>query len=407
MNRDTLRGRLFWLLAAVVGSVLLIAASVMAQQTLATGASGMARMSAAAIAALDRALPQNRGAGERASLARLGVQISATPPPHSAPQYPLGREVLARLATTRRVPEDLRFDAGEPLRLWFRSRSVPDLWIGLPLEHLREPVARASIWILLLAGAIVWLAAMLIARQLMRPIERVAAAAPDILAGHMPAQLLQGATRETERMVEALAQAARVVREHNSAREQLLIGLSHDLRTPLARLRFALELGDDADARTRVGMLDDIGEMDALIGEALALARGSNDEPRSAVDLAALLRDIAGRFRVQGDVRCDEGVDAVVCVVQPLAVRRALGNLVQNALRHGAEPIELALRMHGDVLELGVRDHGRGPAEAGSGTRGFGIGLSVVRAVATAHRGSLELRTLADGFEAVLILPAG
>lgn len=405
MSRPRLRSRLLLLLTAVVGSVLLIAAAVMAQQTLGEGATRLARMVGAAVAALDRALPQNRGSEERASLARLGVQLSQTPPPHQRPDTLLGRELMATLQRDRRIPDELHFSSGPPVRIWFRSRSVPELWIGLPLENLREPVARASFWILLLAGAVVWIAAGLLARQLLRPLERVAAAAPRMLAGDPPGDLLDGATRETVQLVEALDRAARTLREHNAARERMLVGLSHDLRTPLARLRFALELGDDADPATRAAMFDDIAEMDALIGEALALARGGGDEPVQLIALAQLLAELATRSRVLGDVRCAAVEPTLQVAAQPTALRRALGNLVQNALRHGAAPVLLSAReVHGEV-EIEVRDQGRGPGQADVGTRGFGIGLSVVRAMATAHGGRLELRTLDHGFAAVLCLP--
>ncbi|MCC6562190.1 MAG: hypothetical protein IT478_12590 [Xanthomonadales bacterium] len=405
MSRPRLRSRLLLLLAAVVGSVLLIAAAVMAQQTLGEGATRLARMVGAAVAALDRALPQNRGAEERASLARLGVQLSNAPPPHQVPDTLLGRELMATLQRDRRIPDELHFSTGPPVRIWFRSRSVPELWIGLPLENLREPVARASFWILLLAGGVVWVGAGVLARQLLRPLERVAAAAPRVLGGDPPADLLDGATQETEQLVAALAGAARVLREQAAARERMLVGLSHDLRTPLARLRFALELGDDADPLARAGMLDDIGEMDALIGEAMALARGAGDEVRQPLDLGPLLAELAARFRVLGEVRCLPVAAPLLVVAQPSALRRALANLVQNAFRHGAAPIELSARALGETIEIEVRDHGRGPEQADVGTRGFGIGLSLVGAVAAAHGGQLEQRTLERGFAAVLCLP--
>ncbi len=406
MTRRSLRARLMLLLAVVVGAVLLIAAAVMSQQTLGEGATRLARMVTAAVTALDRALPQNTGVAERASLARLGVQLSDHPPAHETPNALLGLEVLRRLQAERSIPDELRFSGGPPVRLWFRSRTVPDLWIGLPLEHLREPVARASVWILVLAGVVVWIAAGVLARQLLRPLERVAAAADAVLAGRPPVDLLDGASLEVARLVDALTAAATVLHDQNAARERMLVGLSHDLRTPLARLRFALELGDDADARQRTGMIADIDEMDALIGEALTLARGGGDEARRSVDLVPLLQDLARRVGVQADVRCGSLPERCLATVQPLGLRRALGNLVQNALRHGTAPVLLDLDCSDAGVEIRVQDAGPGPEHADAGTRGFGIGLSVVRAVAAAHGGELVLRTLDSGFAAILRLPA-
>ena len=406
MTRRSLRARLMLLLAVVVGAVLLIAAAVMSQQTLGEGATRLARMVTAAVTALDRALPQNTGPAERASLARLVVQLSDHPPAHETPNALLGLEVLRRLQAERPTPDELRFASGPPVRLWFRSRTVPDLWIGLPLEHLRDPVARASVWILVLAGVVVWIAAGVLARQLLRPLERVAAAADAVLAGRPPAGLLDGASAEVARVVDALTVAATALHEQNTARERMLVGLSHDLRTPLARLRFALELGDEADPAQRTGMIADIDEMDALIGEALALARGGGDEARQSLDLVPLLRELAQRFGVQAEVRCAALPPSCVVLVQPLALRRALGNLVQNALRHGAPPVTLDLACSDTYVEVVVQDNGHGPDHADAGTRGFGIGLSVVRAVAAAHGGELVLRTLDSGFAAILRLPA-
>jgi two-component system osmolarity sensor histidine kinase EnvZ len=187
-------------------------------------------------------------------------------------------------------------------------------------------------------------------------------------------------------------------------RAMVLAGISHDLRTPLSRLRLALEMSG-ADSQATDAMISDIDEIDAIIGQFLDFARGTN-ERKEENDLGALLGELAEHYaRIGKDVRL------IAHPVPPfpfarMAVRRAITNLIDNALRYAAEPVEVEAVVRNDAIAVDVRDQGPGipPNEverlkrpftrlddSRAGAGGSGLGLAIVERTALAHGGSLEL----------------
>lgn len=203
-------------------------------------------------------------------------------------------------------------------------------------------------------------------------------------------------------------------------RSSLLSAVSHDLRTPLAVITgAATTLRDDADrlspeARTELlgSIVDDAKRLERVLGNLLQLTRVESGlvparEWISVEEIvgAALTRleDVIGERTVVIDVPHD-----VVVPVDPVLFEQVLINLIENALKHGAPPFELRARRHGAMIEIDVRDHGRG-IPAGSETRlfekferastapGAGLGLAVVRAVVQAHGGTISVTNASDG----------
>jgi two-component system, OmpR family, osmolarity sensor histidine kinase EnvZ len=188
-------------------------------------------------------------------------------------------------------------------------------------------------------------------------------------------------------------------------RALILAGVSHDLRTPLARLRLGLEMAD-ADAPLKGGMAADIDEMDRIIGQFLDFARAAGGEPAAPTDLAALARDIAARYRDAGHALTEEIVAVPEVTVRPMAIRRLVTNLVDNAIRHGDGDIRLRVAPASRAAVIEVLDRGPGiPADeverlkqpftrletARSGKGGSGLGLAIVDRIARMHGGSFDL----------------
>jgi two-component system osmolarity sensor histidine kinase EnvZ len=217
--------------------------------------------------------------------------------------------------------------------------------------------------------------------------------------------------------------AAADVRRNARERDVMMAAISHDLRTPLARLRLGLELSSASmeDASVRDGMVADIEALDALSAQFIAFVRDGSEEASSTVDVANLLRDLvalndASGNRWQVDVPSRAAVQG-----KPLALRRALDNLIRNAMHHGEPPFQATLRdIHGE-LRCSIADAGPGVPEsqlsrlgepfvrgneARSDAVGNGLGLASTRRIATQHGGRLVLRNLPlGGFEATLVLP--
>lgn len=208
----------------------------------------------------------------------------------------------------------------------------------------------------------------------------------------------------------------RIVRPLEDERALLLAGISHDLRTPLTRLRMEAEMSV-ADATARAAMEADILEMDRTIGQFLDFAR-PGARRRTPVDLAALLADLARRYdrRVAPADFSPLTIDA-----DAELLRRALVNLIENALRHGGTPVELSLAREGRHVVIAVLDRGPGipPAEserlrqpftrgeaARSNAGGAGLGLAIVERIARNHGGRLELKPRdGGGLAARIVLP--
>ena len=187
-------------------------------------------------------------------------------------------------------------------------------------------------------------------------------------------------------------------------RAMVLAGISHDLRTPLSRLRLAIEMSG-TDSETAEGMGADVEEMDQVIGQFLAFARGE-DEPHAEEDLNSLISELAESYRKRGkDVSFKSGRFPSLRFA-PLAVRRAVANLVDNALHYAGGAVEIETAREGGHAVIEVKDRGPGvpPAEAErlkrpftrlekarSGRGGAGLGLAIVERIARAHGGRLDL----------------
>lgn len=329
-----------------------------------------------------------------------GLEVRDTPPPDlQARAAPLLRE-LGQQAGELGPGRDLQIGvAGRERVVWLKPATRDPMWIALSYERQRAAVGRYPI--ILLAGCVllVWLAAAYFARRLVLPLRRLAAAAPAIVSGEREACTDAGMPAEVAELGKALAAAGENQRAANNERALLLAGISHDLRTPLTRLQFALELLPDTDPDLRAGMERDIAEMDAILGQFIAYARDGRDEGSETVDLAAICRYVVGSSSQAWQVDLPE---QATLPGKPMALLRAVENLVVNAERHGAPPLALRLRGSGACWLLDVADGGPGlpPALAErvrqpfvhDGSRGgSGLGLAIVERVARQHGGSLDL----------------
>lgn len=299
-----------------------------------------------------------------------------------------------------------------------------DYWLALPRERLDrvfplEWVGWAiAVMLLSLAGA--WL----IVSRVDRPLKTLADAAGEIGRGRMPAPIpvTAHAPVEIETLAHAFNRMSSDLARLDEDRALILAGVSHDLRTPLTRLRMGIELSA-MDEAARAGAVADIEEMDRTIGQFLDFARAEGGEAPQETPLAALLEDLAASYRCRGaNVMLDTTL-APPLVVRPQALRRAVGNLLENALRYagGENAIELSMQIADKEVRIAVADRGPGiPADeaerlklpftrlesARTGTAGAGLGLAIVERIARSHGGRLDLAPRAGGgLTAAIILP--
>lgn len=356
----------------------------------------------------------------QATLREAGFELRSTPPP------PASVRRAPMLRTLQRIADEGGLGAGRELliaadahgiRLWLKLDAAPELWIAFPVRERGGGARRFSMVLLAVCVPLVWLAAAYFARRLVQPLRRLAAAAPALVRGEEVAMPTIGGPREVRELGGALERSAREVREAAQDRTLMLAGISHDLRTPLTRVQFALELLPDTDPELRAGIARDIAEIDAILSQFVAYARDGRDENSEMLDLAAVCRNAV--TAAGGDWEVGAPTYATLRG-RPMALLRAIENLVVNAQRHGAAPFELRLSRDGDAWRVEVADHGSGlDREAVERVRqpfvrsaaredahaGSGLGLAIVERVARQHGGELQLLpNFPHGLRAVLSL---
>jgi signal transduction histidine kinase len=284
-----------------------------------------------------------------------------------------------------------------------------------PLSPWQQRMLLAlGISIRLLAPLVWWMA-----RRLTRPIRVFAQAAERLGADPDAEPLTAGGPSEVRTAIHAFNDMQASLRGHIRQRTQTVAAIAHDLRTPLTRLRFRAEQAPEA---VRARMVADIEEMDALIGQAMAYVRGEAPTDRSErFDLDALAADCAGGFSETGETVTFDGGGELPVEADPAALRRAIANLVANALKYGGAARVRAFAQDGraiitieddgpglpdDELEAVFEPFHRAERSRNRETGGAGLGLTVARQAARAHGGEVTVANRpGGGLRARLDLP--
>lgn len=255
--------------------------------------------------------------------------------------------------------------------------------------------------VLLLSTVLAALMALWLTRRLTRPLEDMSAVATRWEHGEdAPLTLEACDIREVRELGARLVTMQQAQRRMEQERATLLAGISHDLRTPLARLRLALELLPEAAVARREAMIRDVEAMDRLIGQALAVARGE-PLPLEDVELAGLVGELVEGYRRQGKTVRLEGPAHCPARIAPQALRRILGNLLDNAVRYGGDAVEVQLICTQERWRVEVLDRGPGVPDdmreaifapfvrlepsRNAATGGSGLGLAIARQLAIAQ----------------------
>ena len=259
---------------------------------------------------------------------------------------------------------------------------------------------------MLLLAPLVWV----MARRLTQPIRAFAAAAERLGANPDAEPLSPSGPSEVRTAIAAFNDMQASLRDHMRRRTQTVAAIAHDLRTPLTRLRFRAEQAPEA---LRDRMAADVEEMDALIAQAMAYVRGeAAQERRERLDLTQLAEACADSFSDTDEPVVFEGGRPMAVLADPAALRRALANLIGNAVKY-AGSARVATRLENGQAVVAVEDDGPGLADAdieslfepfargersrSRETGGAGLGLTVARQVARAHGGDIDLIPRPEG----------
>ncbi len=384
-----------------------------------------------------------RSAGDLAGLMTLSAQTWSELPPRTRSAFEIELARSHALALRDEPPRDpeapgwrepyLQFlvaalgeRTGEPVatsREWIEDKewfwaSLPAgggrLSVGFPHSRI-GPRPIYALLASLAGGALLTLfAAWWLARRAVLPLQRLQRAATSLGRGQTPERLPETGPREIAALSRRFNEMAKQVEDLLAARTVLLAGVSHDLRTPLARLRLAVEMLVKKPSPELADQVEgDIEAMDRLIADVLTLARGFGHEASQPVALRDLLVELVRATPGAGErVLVEAGEFTLALPVG--ALRRILANLLENALRYAGDlPVTLCVETTDRVCRIGVLDRGPGIPQAereavfrpfyrleasrSVTTGGSGLGLAIVRQLAAAHGWTIRLEDRAGG----------
>ena len=337
-------------------------------------------------------------------------------------------EIFQRQMQSELGPDtETRVRAKSPPALWVHAPTLGEDWVRVPLYP--HPLRGQRIWSVLGwflgIGLLSTAAAWIFVRQLSAPLKRLVIAARQFGQGRSVRLPAGDTPSEMAEVYRAFNQMAEDVEQAGRERELMLAGVSHDLRTPLTRLRLSLEFLDH-DSELTDDMVRDIEDMDAILDQFLAFIRDGRDEPVEELVLPELIREVVAPYNQKSEqVRLFlEAVPAFP--LRRVSIKRLIVNLIENALRYGGSPVEIVLSVAGDhsapYVVLSVMDRGAGidpnelsnivnpfiRGDSARGGKGAGLGLAIVKRIASLHGGSVELRNrTGGGLEARICLPLG
>jgi two-component system osmolarity sensor histidine kinase EnvZ len=315
---------------------------------------------------------------------------------------PADDDLAQALAQNVRLPFTMDWQF-EPHSVLIRAQ-LPNGVVNVVVPRKRLYATTIYLFLLWIVGtaAVFFGIAALFMRNQVRAIRRLARAAEAFGMGRDIGAIKPEGASEVRRAANAFNRMQERVRRFLVQRTEMLAGVSHDLRTPLTRLRLALEMMPAGeDLRQDVAeMTADVEEMERMISGYLAFARGEGTEQAEPVNLSAVLEEVAAGARRSGAEVAVDAPDALTLSLRANAVRRAITNLVDNARRH-AHRVALAALPQGRMVFVTVDDDGPGipperresvfrPFESGA-AGGTGLGLTIARDIVRAHGGEIVL----------------
>jgi two-component system, OmpR family, osmolarity sensor histidine kinase EnvZ len=307
---------------------------------------------------------------------------------------------------------------GDDVIVWQGGR-VGQLWVridmgGAPywISYERPPgwTPNGALFAsFVIAVTMALIAGILIQRRLAKPLRDLAAAADGTHHDALPAALPEDGPTELASVAGSFNAMRRRLADQENKRTHMLASISHDLRTPLAKIRLEMAMIPGIAAESEAMVTRQLDRLDAMLSQFLDYARGADNEAAVAFDIVALLQETINDLGIAAQM---PDAMAVMVSAKPMGTRRAITNILRNAENYGAPPIEIGLSLKGQKVVVTIRDHGAGVSdtqltqlqtpffrtdEARSKASGSGLGFAIARDLAEAQGSSLMIRNAEDG----------
>lgn len=354
---------------------------------------------------------------KRRVLEQLGVTIHSNDSPEAVEyQHAISLDLMSEeMSSELGSPTEVRMALGEESYiLWMKIDSLPGQLLRIPLSELQEedfaPLFRNSIIMALLIVIGGWL----FIRLQNRPLIALEKAAKMVGRGETPPHLPEQGTLEIRSVTRAFNRMSKGIQALEEDRALLMAGISHDIRTPLTRIRLATEMMSPEDSYLAESIISDTEECNQIISQFMDYLKPVNREAFEAVDLNDIASDVAsseGGYEVQIETKLQAGL--APALGNPIAIKRSLSNLVVNALRYGNGWVKVSSGMTADkkLVWLSVEDNGPGidPSQVNKvfepftrgdtarGSEGTGLGLAIVKRIVSQHHGAVSVSNRSQG----------
>ena len=314
----------------------------------------------------------------------------------------------------------VKVEISDRVYVWVNEPGHPEYWIRMPIG---EYDGGMPISMLIFSGMLLFLSlagAWLLVHQLHRPLKRLAFAAREIGRGDYPGKLKETGPQELVAVTSAFNQMASDVHQLEEDRTLLLAGISHDLRTPITRIRLSIEFLSEQDEELKQGLIADTQDMDDIIDQFIGYVRYGSEEKMERGNINDLVLQVVEAAAKQHNGIETNLVDVPEQSFKPLAMKRLFSNLIENAFRYGKAPVVVSSHVNKKSLKIIVRDNGKGIADLDKtrlfqpfargdkarGGKGSGLGLAIVQRIAEMHGGEITLNNHPDGgLEACFQMP--
>lgn len=320
----------------------------------------------------------------------------------------------------------VRFSQAGPIHVWVQFEGTAE-WYRVVLSGLDDRQFSPLLFYLLLIGSLSIAGGAWLASWLNRPLRRLQRAALDMSRGIYGDALPEGGVSEVINVTRAFNKMSRGMQKLEADRSLLLAGISHDLRTPLTRIRLAAEMmspNTDLTAAIYEGIVHDIDDMNSIIDQFVDFVRSPDMTDLAEVSLNELIHDVVltSDYTELEPIQLKLANDLPNLAVNAIAIKRVLANLVVNARRYGVPPIVIRSGWHKrkGYVWFSVCDAGKGisadefeemcapfrQGDSARGGEGSGLGLAIVRRIVDVHEGELKVGNLpASGFSVTVELP--
>ena len=331
----------------------------------------------------------------------------------------LSRSMSKELNGSARV----RISQTDPLVYWVEAPQAPGYWVRVPLTGLQENNLKFLTFYLSSIGFLSVLGGWLFARHLNRPLKALQQAAVKVGVGDFSTKLEEQGSTEVIEVTRAFNQMSRGIAALENDRRLLMAGVSHDLRTPLTRIRLATEMMSDDEDYLREGIIHDIEDMNAIIDQFIEYLRHHKREELELEDLNAIVSEVVeAEQKHHRTITFKENPSLSEVPVSMVAIKRVVTNMIENAIRYSDGDIEVETRVSSNkkFAMVVVNDHGPGIPEseletvfepfkqgdAARGSEGSGLGLAIIKRIVDMHGGRVQLLNRPEGgLSAQIYLP--